>query len=81
MVNNYDIHNIGFDYYGYPHTRRKLLPFTDEELGVIALYMRTDNKRKLGNNVLQQMSDIDYNYIYSYGGNKAVNTSIKGGKQ
>lgn len=77
MVNNMDIHNIGFEYYGYINTRRKMLPFTDEELEVIATVSRADNKRKLKGNLLNRLSDIDYKYIYSYGGHKAVNTSIK----
>lgn len=77
MVNNMDIHNIGFDYFGYSHTRRKWLPFSDEELGVIATVMRAPNKRLLRDNLLNRLSIIDYNYIYSNGGNKAVNVSIK----
>ena len=65
MVTNIDKHLIGFDYFGLEHTRRKQLPFSDVELEVIAKYMRVDNKRKLSNDVLQQMAAIDRKHTYS----------------
>jgi len=64
MVTNMDIHNIGFDYYGYPHTRRKWLPFTDGQLDVLARSMRQPTGK--GSRVLKrQVDDIDEALMYN----------------